>query len=152
MSANDDQAPDFDVVSRFSWTDSENDSREGASGDLTPLLARLNKPSLFSDKVTSRAKAQYKKVKDFLTTHCKIPNLKGRLRRFHPMAKARNAAFAEERAEVEVLYAQAEKHSEIGKKLAGLQSRLQGGGRSVQESIGPIHDNTREHQTISSSK
>ena len=68
------------------------------------------------------------------------------------MAKARNAAFAEEKAEVEVLYAQAQKHSEIGKKVAGLQARLQGGGRSVQESIGPIHDNTKEHQIVSASK
>ena len=68
------------------------------------------------------------------------------------MANARNAAFAEEKAEVEVLYAQAQKHSDIGKKAAGLQARLKGGGRSVQESIGPIHDNTREHQTVSGSK
>ena len=68
------------------------------------------------------------------------------------MAQVRNPAFAEERAEVEVLLAQAQKHAEMGRKVAGLQARLQGGGRSVEESIGPIHDNTREHQVLSQSK
>ena len=61
---------------------------------------------------------------------------------------ARNAVFAEEKAEVEVLYAQTQKHADIAKKLIALQSRLQGGGRSVQESIGPIHDNTKEFSTV----
>lgn len=67
------------------------------------------------------------------------------------MAKSRNAVFAEEKAEVEVLHAQAAKHGEMGRKLAALQARLQGGGRNVQDSIGPIHNNTREHQTVGSS-
>ena len=66
------------------------------------------------------------------------------------LAKARNAAYAEEKAEVEVLKGQVERHEEISKRLRGLQSRLQGDGRSVSESIGPIHDNTRENQIVAS--
>lgn len=60
----------------------------------------------------------------------------------------RNAAFAEEKAEVEVLQARVGSHVELGKKLASLSARLQGSGTSVSESIGPIHDNTKDHQTI----
>ena len=60
----------------------------------------------------------------------------------------RNAAFAEEKAEVEVLQARVSNHVELGKKLATLSARLQGSGTSVSESIGPIHDNTKDHQTI----
>ncbi len=63
----------------------------------------------------------------------------------------RNAAFAEESAEVEVLFNQVGKYTELGKKLQGLQGRI-GGGRSVSESIGPIHDNTRATQTMTRSK
>lgn len=62
--------------------------------------------------------------------------------------QARNAAFAEEKAEVEVLQARVSSHADLGKKLAALSARLQGSGTSVSESIGPIHDNTRDHQTI----
>ena len=66
------------------------------------------------------------------------------------MAKASNAAYAEEKAEVEVLKGQVTKHDEISKRLRSLQGRLQGEGRSVSDSIGPIHDNTRENQIIAS--
>ena len=62
--------------------------------------------------------------------------------------QARNAAFAEEKAEVEVLQARVSSHADLGKKLAALTARLQGSGTSVSESIGPIHDNTRDHQAI----
>ena len=62
--------------------------------------------------------------------------------------QVRNAAFAEEKAEVEVLQARVSGHADLGKKLAALSTRLQGSGTSVTESIGPIHDNTRDHQTI----
>ncbi len=62
--------------------------------------------------------------------------------------QTRNAAFAEEKAEVEVLQARVSSHVELGKKLAAISARLQGSGTSVSESIGPIHDNTRDHQTI----
>lgn len=87
-----------------------------------------------------------------IATHVTPPRSHRKVKANDEMAKARIGEHAEERAEVEVLYAQAQKHADIGKRLAALQARLQGGGRSVQESIGPIHDNTKEHQTVSSSK
>ena len=64
------------------------------------------------------------------------------------MAKARNAAHAEESAEVEVLYAEALKSSELARKLRALQASLEGGGRTVRDAIGPVHSNTRDHQTM----
>lgn len=62
--------------------------------------------------------------------------------------KEKISAYAEEKAEVEVLKGQLAKHEDLGKRLRGLQARLQGDGRSVSDSIGPIQDNTREHQTV----
>ena len=62
--------------------------------------------------------------------------------------QTRNAAFTEEKAEVEVLQARVSNHADLGKKLAALSARLQGSGTNVSESIGPIHDNTKNHQTI----
>ena len=64
------------------------------------------------------------------------------------MAKARNAAHAEEKAEVEVLSADAIKYGELAKKLRALQASLEGGGRTVRDAIGPVHSNTREHQIM----
>ena len=64
------------------------------------------------------------------------------------MPSARNAAYAEEKAEVEVLKGQVTKHDDLSRRLRGVQARLQGDGRSVSESIGPIQDNTREHQVM----
>ncbi|KAG8528516.1 uncharacterized protein KY384_007434 [Bacidia gigantensis] len=64
------------------------------------------------------------------------------------MAKARNAAYAEEKAEVEVLKGQVTKHEDLSKRLKGVQARLHGDGRSVQESIGSIQNHTRENQTM----
>ena len=64
------------------------------------------------------------------------------------MAKARNAAHAEEKAEVEVLSAEAVKSGELAKKLRALQASLEGGGRTVRDAIGPVHSNTREHQIM----
>lgn len=64
------------------------------------------------------------------------------------MSKARNAAHAEEKAEVEVLFADATKYSDLGKRLKVLQASLEGGGRTVRDAIGPVHNNTREHQVM----
>ena len=64
------------------------------------------------------------------------------------MSKARNAAYAEEKAEVEVLKGQIAKHDDLSKRLRGVQARLQGDGQSVSDSIGPIRDNTRETQVV----
>ncbi|KAL9636604.1 MAG: hypothetical protein Q9164_002709 [Protoblastenia rupestris] len=66
------------------------------------------------------------------------------------MAIARNAAYAEEKAEVEVLKGQVAKHDDLTKRLRALQGRLQGDGRNVSDSIGPIHDNTRQNQIVAS--
>ncbi|MDI1485305.1 MAG: exocyst complex component exo70 [Ramalina farinacea] len=66
------------------------------------------------------------------------------------MPMARSAAYAEEKAEVEVLKGQVTKHDDISKRLRGLQGRLKGDGHSVADSIGPVRDNTREVQVIAS--
>ena len=68
------------------------------------------------------------------------------------MARLRNAAHAEEKAEVEVLTADAAKYGELARKLRALQTSLEGGGRTVRDAIGPVHSNTREHQIMIHSK
>ncbi len=68
------------------------------------------------------------------------------------MAKARNAVHAEEKAEVEVLFADAAKYSDLGKRLKALQASLEGGGRTARDAIGPVHNDTREHQIMIHSK
>lgn len=68
------------------------------------------------------------------------------------MAKAWNAVHAEEKAEVEVLFADAAKYSDLGKRLKALQASLEGGGRTVRDAIGPVHNNTRDHQIMIHSK
>lgn len=62
--------------------------------------------------------------------------------------RLRNAAYAEEKAEVEVLSADAVKYGELAKKFRALQASLEGGGRTVRDAIGPVHSNTREHQIM----
>lgn len=57
------------------------------------------------------------------------------------------AAFAEESAEVEVLYANLEKMKSLTKKIQGSMGRLDTSGRTVQEAIGPIYGNTQRLQT-----
>ena len=64
------------------------------------------------------------------------------------MAKLRNAAHAEQKAEVEVLHAQAARMSETSKKLTAFRSRLIDGGQTVREALAPINNNTREDQII----
>lgn len=63
------------------------------------------------------------------------------------MVAPRRAAFAEESAEVEVLYANLEKMKSLTKKIQGSMSRLDVSGRTVQEAIGPIYGNTQRLQT-----
>lgn len=63
------------------------------------------------------------------------------------MAPARHAAFAEESAEVEVLYANLEKMKSLTKKIQGSMGRLDVSGRTVQDAIGPIYGNTQRLQT-----
>ncbi|GAB7359120.1 hypothetical protein MBLNU230_g5188t1 [Neophaeotheca triangularis] len=66
------------------------------------------------------------------------------------MLAPRRAAFAEESAEVEVLYANLEKMKSLTKKIQGSMTRLDVSGRTVQEAIGPIYGNTQRLQTTSS--
>ena len=64
------------------------------------------------------------------------------------MATLRNLAHAEEKAEVEVLSAQAVKHNDLAKRLKALQVDLETGGRNVRDALGPVHSNTRDHQVL----
>ena len=63
------------------------------------------------------------------------------------MVAPRRAAFAEESAEVEVLYANLEKMKSLSKKIQGSMTRLEASGRTVQDSIGPVYGNTQRLQT-----
>ncbi|KAL3484478.1 Cullin repeat-like-containing domain protein [Aspergillus germanicus] len=63
------------------------------------------------------------------------------------MVAPRNAAFAEESAEVEVLYANLEKLKLLTKKIQGSLVRLETGGNVVKHAIGPIYSNTQSLQT-----
>ena len=60
--------------------------------------------------------------------------------------------YAEESAEVEVLFALAKKHEEIGKKLKASVARLEESGGILQEAIGPVYSNTQPLQTVTASK
>jgi hypothetical protein len=66
------------------------------------------------------------------------------------MVAPRNAAFAEESAEVEVLYANLEKLKLLTKKIQGSLVRLETGGNVVKHAIGPIYSNTQSLQTTNS--
>lgn len=68
-----------------------------------------------------------------------------------PMIQS-NAAFAEERAEVEVLFAEAAKFDAISKKIKASLTRLESGGQIVKDSIRPVHSDTQSLQTINHSK
>ena len=68
------------------------------------------------------------------------------------MVAPRKAAFAEESAEVEVLFANMEKLKSLTKKIQGSLNRLETSGKSVQNAIGPIYGNTQRLQTINSSR
>ena len=67
------------------------------------------------------------------------------------MVAPRKAAFAEESAEVEVLFANMEKLKSLTKKIQGSLNRLETSGKSVQDAIGPIYGNTQRLQTMNSS-
>ena len=67
-------------------------------------------------------------------------------------AALRKSAYAEESAEVEVLYANIDKLKSLTKKIQGSLNRLETNGRGVQEAIGPIHGNTNRLQVTNKSK
>ncbi|KAK4966080.1 exocyst complex component exo70, partial [Elasticomyces elasticus] len=66
------------------------------------------------------------------------------------MVAPRRAAFAEESAEVEVLYANLDKMKSLTKKIQGSMTRLETSGKMVQDAIGPIYGNTQRLQTTNS--
>lgn len=66
------------------------------------------------------------------------------------MVAPRNTAYAEESAEVEVLYANLQKLNLLTKKIKGSMVRLETGGKVVKEAIGPIYSNTQSLQTTNS--
>ncbi|OJK00890.1 hypothetical protein ASPACDRAFT_77766 [Aspergillus aculeatus ATCC 16872] len=66
------------------------------------------------------------------------------------MVAPRNAAYAEESAEVEVLYANLEKLKLLTKKIQGSLVRLETGGNVVKHAIGPIYSNTQSLQITNS--
>lgn len=68
------------------------------------------------------------------------------------MIKSGHAAFAEESAEVEVLFAEAAKFENISKKIKASLARLEGGAKAVKDSIGPVYSNTQSLQTMNESK
>lgn len=63
------------------------------------------------------------------------------------MAIPKRAAFAEESAEVEVLYANLDKMKSLTKKIKSSMGRLEISGKTVEDAIGPIYGNTQRLQT-----
>jgi len=62
------------------------------------------------------------------------------------MTAPRRAAYAEESAEVEVLFANMEKLKGLTKKIQGSLNRLEASGKSMQDAINPIYSNTQRLQ------
>jgi exocyst complex protein 7 len=67
------------------------------------------------------------------------------------MVAPRKGAFAEESAEVEVLFANMSKMQGLTRKIQGSLKRLDESGRAVQEAVGPIYGNTQRLQVTSKS-
>ncbi|CAK4033955.1 Exocyst complex exo70 [Lecanosticta acicola] len=63
------------------------------------------------------------------------------------MVAPRNAAYAEESAEVEVLFASLDKMKATSKKIQSSLTRLNETGRTVEDAIGPMYGNTQRLQT-----
>ncbi|KAF2122182.1 exocyst complex protein exo70 [Lophiotrema nucula] len=64
------------------------------------------------------------------------------------MVAPRKGAYAEESAEVEVLYANMEKMKSLTKKIQGSLNRLETSGTIVNEAIGPVMGDTSRLQTV----
>lgn len=62
------------------------------------------------------------------------------------MVGPRKAAFAEESAEVEVLYANLEKLKGLTRKIQGSLNRLETSGKTVEDAIAPIYGSTQRLQ------
>lgn len=68
------------------------------------------------------------------------------------MIQSKNAAFAEESAEVEVLFAEASKFDIISKRIKASLARLESGGQIVKDSIAPVRSDTQSLQTVNGSE
>ena len=68
------------------------------------------------------------------------------------MVRVRNAAHAEESAEVEVLLADANKFGDISKRMKASLDRLQSGGDVVKQSMGPVYSNTQSLHVMNTSR
>ena len=64
-------------------------------------------------------------------------------------AGPKDAAFGEEKAEVEVLLASLTKTKDLTKRIASSLSRLDASGKIVRDAIGPIYSNTQQLQVTS---
>lgn len=67
------------------------------------------------------------------------------------MVQARNVAFAEESAEVEVLFAEATKFGSISKRIKASLERLDSGAQVVKDAMGPVYSNTQDLQVMNGS-
>lgn len=65
--------------------------------------------------------------------------------------RSRKAAFAEESAEVEVLFANMEKLKGLTKKIQGSMNRLETSGQTMKDAVGPMYSDTQKLQTMNSS-
>lgn len=65
------------------------------------------------------------------------------------MAPQKNAAFAEESAEVQVLLASLTKTRDLTKRIGASLTRLDASGKVVKDAIGPIYSNTQQLQVTS---
>lgn len=65
------------------------------------------------------------------------------------MVGQKNAAYAEESAEVEVLIASLSKTKDLTKRITSSLGRLDASGKIVREAIGPIYSNTQQLQITS---
>ena len=68
------------------------------------------------------------------------------------MASQKKNKFAEESAEVEVLFANLEKLTGLTKKIQGSLNRIDASGKTVQAAIGPVFGNTRQLQQMHTSQ
>jgi exocyst complex protein 7 len=64
----------------------------------------------------------------------------------------RIASDAEDRADVELLYARLDKTKALTKKIQASLTRLETSGQTVKEAIGPVYGNTQKLQTFGTSQ
>jgi hypothetical protein len=72
-------------------------------------------------------------------------------RRQRKMVANRREQLAEEAAEVEVLFAQAKKHEEIGRKIRSVLTKIENTGADLESAVGPAYSDTQIIQTMNAS-